>query len=266
MIWLLMLIFFLIALYLFAIFPRFSKKKKLLKYQYVHYAHRGLHNEEYPENSLKAFENALRHGFGIELDVQLTKDKEVVICHDFNLKRACGIDKEIDACTYEELCQYSLFKTEYTIPRLKDVLDLIDHQVPIIIEIKQKGINCEICKLTADLLDTYHDSYIVESFNPMAMHWYMKNRPQVIRGQLSSDFSKNKDVHPVMGFLFKHLCANFLSRPDFIAYDIDESHEFSFQLLKKWICSVGWTCKSEKEYEKVKKDFDIIIFEGFIPK
>ena len=56
MIWLLMLIFFLIALYLFAIFPRFSKKKELLKYQYVPYAHRGLHNEEYPENSLKAFE------------------------------------------------------------------------------------------------------------------------------------------------------------------------------------------------------------------
>lgn len=266
MIWLVIFLFLLLFFYLFLIFPRFSKKKELLRYQSVDYAHRGLHNEKYPENSLKAFENAIKHNYGIELDVQLTQDDVVVICHDFNLKRVCGIDKEIDTCTYEELCQYRLFNTEYTIPTLKSVLELIDHQVPIIVEIKQKSIDCKTCELTARLLDAYHDNYVVESFNPLAMHWYMKHRSHVIRGQLSSDFSKNKEVHPLMGFLFKHLCANFLSRPDFIAYDIKDAHELSFQLLKRFICSVGWTCKSEDEFKKVRNDYDIIIFEGFLPK
>ena len=87
----------LIALYIYCIFPRFSKRKALEPYKKYDYAHRGYHNDVFPENTLAAFENAKNHGYGIELDVQLTKDNICVIAHDFHLLRACGIDKQIDA-------------------------------------------------------------------------------------------------------------------------------------------------------------------------
>lgn len=256
----------LILLYLYLIFPRFSRKKEIEPYFKFMYAHRGLHNQDFPENTLAAFERAKNFGYGIELDVQLTKDQIPVICHDFNLKRVSGIDRQIDTCTYEELKQVKLFNTTYTIPTFKEVLDLIDHKVPLIIEIKQKGINCQTCVKICELLDQYQNNFVIESFNPMAMNWFLKNRPNFIRGQLSSDFSSDSTMHPLLRFSLKHLLANVLSRPDFIAYDIVHRKEFSFQILKHFITTVGWTCKNEKMMEEIKKDYDFIIFENFLPK
>ena len=57
-----------------------------------YYAHRGLHDNETdaPENSMAAFRKAVDTGYGIELDVQLTKDRIPVVFHDESLKRVCG--------------------------------------------------------------------------------------------------------------------------------------------------------------------------------
>lgn len=263
---LLLFLISLIGLYIYCIFPRLSKQKEMLSYKKYNYAHRGLHNELYPENSLAAFENAKNHGYGIELDVQLTKDNICVIAHDFHLLRACGIDKQIDECTYEELQQYSLFHSEYKIPKLEEVLQIIDHQVPLIVEIKQKSLNCRVCVEAQKLLDKYLTNYIVESFNPIAMNWYLKNRPTIIRGQLSSDHRKDKTMNPALAWILNHSLMNFLSRPDFMAYDIEYRNEFTFSILSKCICSVIWTVKSQLDIDQLRKQHDIFIFEGFQPK
>lgn len=264
MIYLVCLLVCCLLLYVYMIFPRFSKKKAFEKFERVHYAHRGLH-DIYPENSLPAFEKAKNFGYGVELDVQLTKDEIVIVSHDFHLKRSCGIEKEIDNCLYEELRSLHIFNSEYTFCTFEEVLNIIDGKIPLIIEIKQKGINCSTCEKVAKILDTYSGDYVVESFNPIAMNWFLKHRNAVIRGQLSSDFSKDEKMHPVLKFALKHLLGNFLSRPDFIAYDIQHRKEFSFQLLKHFTKTVGWTCKSEKMEEDIQKDYSCIIFEDYLP-
>lgn len=213
------------ALYIYCIFPRFSKRKALESYKKYYYAHRGYHNDVLPENTLAAFENAKNHGYGIELDVQLTKDNICVVAHDFHLLRACGIDKQIDECTYDELKEYKVFNSEYSIPKLESVLELIDHKVPMIVEIKQKGANCQVCVEAQKLLDQYKTNYVVESFNPIAMNWYLKHRPNLIRGQLSSYFKTDKNMNKYLKFCLKHYLLNFLSRPDFVAYDVDNYEE-----------------------------------------
>lgn len=256
----------LILLYIYCIFPRFSKKKELEKYKTYLYAHRGFHNDEFPENTLPAFDRAKNHGYGIELDVQLTKDNVCVVAHDFHLLRACGVDKQIDELTYEELQQYTVFNSSYKIPKFEEVLKLVDHKVPLIVEIKQKGGNCQVCIEAQKFLDAYGSNYVVESFNPIAMNWYLKNRPNLIRGQLSSDHSKDPKMNKVLAWLLKHSITNFLSRPDFMAYDVNYRHEITFSLLNKVMTTVLWTIKDETTYQEVKKNYDLFIFEDFSPK
>ena len=83
-----------ICLYLLAIMPRIYKKPDMAPFQNWLYAHRGLHDNETdaPENSLKAFKKAVDGNFGIELDIQLTKDGIPVVFHDYSLKRIFGVE------------------------------------------------------------------------------------------------------------------------------------------------------------------------------
>ena len=108
--------------YLALVMPRIFHRPQ--KSRETYYAHRGLHNNagNAPENSLAAFEKAVKAGYGIELDVQLTRDNQVVVTHDFHLRRNCNVQKEVDACTYEELQQYPIFFSKERIPLLTEVL------------------------------------------------------------------------------------------------------------------------------------------------
>ena len=117
---------FLFCLYFYCIMPRFSRKKEAKKFLHYLFAHRGLFtpDQSIPENSMAAFTHAIRHGYGIELDIQLTKDKQVVVFHDHTLTRMCGIDLPVCEMTYEELQKFSLLHTEEKIPLFEDVLKL----------------------------------------------------------------------------------------------------------------------------------------------
>ena len=130
-------------------------------------AHRGLHNnKDLPENSLGAFENAIKHGYGFEFDVWLTKDNQLVVHHDPKLVRTCGragIITEIDSSKLEE---YKLMNTNYSIPTFKQTLDLVDGQVGLVIEIKPTKRVDETCSKIWDILKDYKGNYCIESFYP----------------------------------------------------------------------------------------------------
>ena len=104
------IVFIIVVLYLLMIMPRMVKRPDFRPFTGRLYAHRGLHNNETnaPENSMNAFAKAVDAGYGIELDVQLTKDEKMVVCHDFDLKRICGKDVKVRDLTYEELQQYPI--------------------------------------------------------------------------------------------------------------------------------------------------------------
>lgn len=265
---LLLLILIFILFYLLMIAPHFPRKKQTNSFCRKCYAHRGLFNNEkgVPENSLSAFQLAVKHGYGIELDVQVTKDNQIVVFHDNTLSRVCGIDMLVRGKTYQELSELSLFQTQEKIPLLKDVLALVNGSVPLIIEIKLPIIDTYTCVLVNEQLKDYSGSYCIESFNTLVLQWYKKHRPDIIRGQLSANLTRPvADGGFILSFLVKHLLTNFLGRPDFISYCYKDTHNLSF-ILNKYLyrsMTVAWTIDSPKAYANSLNCFDSFIFEGF---
>ena len=253
-------------LYTAMICPGRKREHPILKVK--HFAHRGFHGEAgIRENSMAAFRRARELGYGIELDVQLTKDDVLVVHHDYDLKRTCGTGKYIRDLTYEQLCRYRLMGTEERIPRFVDVLREIDGKVPLLIELKMETFNTKLCRLAAEVLDHYHGLYCMESFHPYALYWFKKHRPQVIRGQLSEQFFKEKEwKHIPAYFVMKNLLTNFITKPDFIAYHYKYKDCLPLKICRKLyrIPVYGWTFRSKEDYEENQKCFHGFIFERFM--
>ena len=259
----------LVILYLFLIMPRMAGKPDTSALRGVYYAHRGLHDNksEAPENSLPAFRLAVENGYGIELDVQLTKDEKVVVFHDNTLKRVCGIDSPVNAYTYEELQEFSLFRTGEKIPLFSEVLKIIDGKVPLIMEIKMVDSKTRVCELADVLLKDYRGVYCMESFHPFAVRWYKKHRPEVVRGQLSAAFGREGEKESAAMVLVHYLLTNFATKPDFIAYSHRGADNLSRQLCRYLYrnLAVAWTIRSQEELNRNRGKFDLFIFEGFQP-
>lgn len=256
-------------LYLLMIMPRICGKPQKSPHMGVLYAHRGLHDNKTPapENSMKAFEMAVEAGYGIELDVQLTKDGIPVIFHDFTLERMCGVSGKVENMTYEQLKGLRLLNTEEKIPALKEFLDMVNGRVPLIVELKVEWTNLELCPVVDKMLTDYKGVYCIESFNPLALVWYRRNHPEVMRGQLSTNFRRDGNYKNAAYFLLTHLLTNCITSPDFVAYNCKFKSEPGRRICRKMYknLAVAWTVKSQKQLESLEKDFDLFIFDSFIP-
>ena len=256
--------------YLFASAPGIHKKKKWQHLTGWDYAPRGLYDNEHgiPENSMAAFRRAVDKGYGIELDVHLTADNQLVVFHDDTLTRMCGMNKKISSFLYSDLMQLRLLGTEEGIPLFKDVLELIDGKVPLIIELKVDGSNQNLlCPLVWQLLSRYKGDYCIESFHPFVLQWFKRHEPQVVRGQLSCNFFKENPHCDIVLFLMSNLMTNFFTHPDFIAYkylDLDNPAVIYNRKLFH-IMTVVWTIPGKPTYDRFKNKVDVMIFEGFEP-
>ena len=162
--------------YLFVIIRPRAKKcenKALL----CDYAHRGLHGETVPENSLLAFDLAAKEEYGIELDVQLSADGEVMVFHDYRLARMTGCEKKLCELTAAELSGLRLKGTDEKIPTFREVLALVDGRVPLLVELKGESTDTSLCPKVAELLREYGGAYCIESFNPLLLGKMRKQLP-----------------------------------------------------------------------------------------
>ena len=105
------------------------------------YAHRGLHSEGVPENSMAAFEAAKNAGYGVELDVHLLADGNLAVIHDSDLQRVTGKTGKIEELTTRQLRDHRLCGTEEIIPEFAHVLELFQGSAPLIVELKTAGNN-----------------------------------------------------------------------------------------------------------------------------
>lgn len=270
-----------------------ERRKKMKPFEETYIAHRGLFsnkgNNKYrgkemkkdfliekskeeppvaPENSLEAFRLAVEHGYGIELDVQMSADGQLVVFHDGDLKRMCGISKKVIECTYDELSRMSLLHSKQRIPLFRDVLELVAGQVPLLVEVKPEGDYIKTCESLRDHMTHYKGIYCMESFHPKAVQWFRKNCPDIARGQLADSFPKKKEIHHnLIQFLLSNLLFNFLGRPDFIAYNHKHKNQFSYRLCRKLykVYNAAWTIRSRDELERARDVFTIFIFDSFIP-
>ena len=230
------------------------------------YAHRGLHGGGVPENSLAAFEKACAEGFGIELDVQLSSDGEVMVFHDYTLVRMTGVEKKVCDLTAEELGELCLAETEEKIPTLREVLALVDGRVPLLVELKGENGNTSLCPKVAALLSEYRGPYCIESFNPLLLRAMRKELPDVFYGLLYTNLwreKKGNKKRSMLDLLLSVMFFNFLAKPNFVAYKEIYRDELCVRLATKFYRAPRfvWTVRSEENLALAHRLSEYPIFE-----
>lgn len=235
----------------------------------LNWAHRGLHNitEGIPENSLAAFRAARDRGFSVELDLQLTLDGQVVVFHDLNLERMCGVDVQLNLLTYDQLQAYTLSGTQEHIPLFKDVLETLNGQVPVLVELKPGCPDRKaLCTKALELMRSYKGELCMESFDPRIVGWFRKHAPDILRGQLTMKPYRGElhdsGVNRFCEYALAHVFTNFMARPHFIAHRL-EKKTYCVRLAEKMgAMRFAWTSRQPGNEEF----FDGVIFEGYIPE
>lgn len=249
----------------FLVAPGRASRKASAPFAGRNFAHRGLHTEDksVPENSLAAFSAAADAGYGIELDVQLSKDRQVVVFHDATLDRVCGVKSRVDEKTYDELHSTSLCGTGETVPLFSDVLECIDGRGPLIVELKTGKHNRELCRKTLAILKNYDGDVCVESFDPRIVMWFRFRAPKLVRGQLACRPSRyeRKDASKKAAFMLGNCFMDFMGRPQFIAYETGRKPltvKLAERLGAMRFCWTSHDIKNEKKN-------DAVIFEFYRP-
>ncbi len=254
-----------VLLPLYAVAPGHASRRQKKIFRGVNYAHRGLHSRDrsVPENSLTAFRRAAKDGYGIELDVQLSKDGEVVVFHDDTLDRVCGVHARVEDLTWPELQQLRLCGTDEQIPLLSEVLKSIPGCEALIVELKTGRRNRELCRKTLALLENYHGNVCIESFNPLIVAWFRFHAPDLIRGQLATTMENYADdnIRGVKAFLLHNTLLNFLARPQFIAYRVGRRPLLVRLCTRLGALNVGWTSHEPRS----EQGRDAVIFEFYRP-
>lgn len=212
------------------------------------YAHRGLHGNGVPENSLEAFDLACKSGYGIELDVQLSKDGEVMVFHDSTLDRMTGVEKKVCELDAAELCDLKLENTDEKIPTFKEVLKLVDGRTPILVELKGETTDTTLCPKVAELLKEYKGSYCVESFNPYLIGQMKKLLPDSYRGLLYTNVIRDKKKVTPLNLIVTVMGLNFIGKPNFIAYNELDRNALPVKISTRLYKAprVVWTVKSRE--------------------
>ncbi len=223
-------------------------------------AHRGLWNDNFTENSLSAYENAVTNGYPIEIDVYSSKDGILYSFHDETLLRMTGESGYIYDKTSEELSSLRLAGGNEGIPTFEQVLTLCENKTPLLIEIKNQP-DKKIVERVVNRLKNYTGEFAVQSFNPLYINKVKKLAPEFIRGILGTPNEKTQSKLTYR--VISKLPLNFLIKPDFISYD--------FRALplpnkiKKNIPVIAWTVTDPDTAKKIKPFARNIIFEKFVP-
>ena len=260
------------AAWAFAVKPRIWDKPDLGDIRRYDYAGRGLYDPDkgIPENSIAAFRAALDHGYGVTMDVRVTADGVPVVFRDERLYRMTGAEGSVEDRMLEELHELKLAGTEEEIPTLEEALAVIAGQVPVLIELKVFDENVEyLCAEVCDVLDTYEGVFAIQTTDPRVLRWYRQERNEYIRGQIvdyqmSSGYTwKNR----VWDLFCNSLFMNFLTEPDFISCSLTTRYNPSV-----WLCRLLyriprflWTAMTMEDYEDIKMDGAIAVFERIDP-
>jgi len=225
-------------------------------------AHRGLHTNDFPENTTGAFLNAVRNGYDIELDVRMTKDGKLIVIHDDNLNRLCQIASNVKDLKYDELKSYKILHTTETIPLLSDVLEIIPTTTRLLIELKSSKNNKKLVSSFFKIMHRYNHSYAVHSFSPYIVYLTKNINPKIARGQISKKYKFSP-----MGFLLARLSFNVFTKPDCITYKFADLPYLKLDKLKlKGMTVISYTVTNEQDLIFVKSRYHNAVFEDFLPK
>ena len=213
-------------------------------------AHRGLWNEKVSENSLEAFRLAIKNNVAIELDIHLTKDNDLVVIHDEKLERLTGKEGIVEDLTTKELQENYKLLDGQKIPRFEEVLELVNEQVPILVELKVFRKNYKpLAKKAEEVLSKYikdKKNIVLISFDPRSL-WPFKHKGYVrlLLVAKSDEYTFTWFRHTVEGLdvetvLFKEKRVRRYAKRHFMN---------------------AWTIRSEKDIEDVLPYVDTLTFD-----
>lgn len=226
------------------------------------YAHRGLHGSGLPENSPAAFAAAMARGLGIECDIQRSRDGQAMVFHDGTLDRLTAEQGPVAARSADELGRIALSSGSDTIPTLRQVLDQVGGQVPLLIEIKSPrgpgGRLGAICLAVRRVLEGYPGQHAIMSFDPRIVRWFARHSPLTVRGLVVTE----EDDKALPGMVRRRL-ALWHARPDFLAYDIrDLPSRFAAGQRRRGLPVLTWTVRTADHRDRAAAHADAPIAEG----
>jgi len=239
-------------------------------------AHRGLHDLDAgrPENSMSAIMAAVCAGYGIELDVQMSKDGVAMVFHDYDLKRLTGTHGAVAQTTSTDLRRTKLLGSNEGIPALWDVLHRVNGAAPLLIEIKDQdgalGENIGALEVAvAEELQDYSGPVAVMSFNPHSVFALSRLCPTIPRGLVTEKFSR-QDWPTVPDATL----ATLAELPDFartgssfISHDaVDLRSPHVARIKQQGGVILCWTIRSAAAEARARKYADNITFEGYLAK
>lgn len=211
------------------------------------------------ENSAGAIAAAAARGFGVELDVQLSRDGEAMVFHDYELDRLTIEQGPLAGRTAAELQAIRLYVGNEVIPRLAEALGTIAGRVPLLVEIKSRQRRADaLCRAVARDLDGYGGPAGVMSFNPEVGAWFARHAPHVLRGLVVTEHGRRG----LRGRIERRL-ALWRARADFLAYDVrDFPSRFAAAARSRGLPVYTWTVRSEADRASAAAHADQIIFEA----
>ncbi|MFJ6325460.1 MULTISPECIES: glycerophosphodiester phosphodiesterase [unclassified Rhizobium] len=224
-------------------------------------AHRGYHdmNKEVWENTLSAFSRAIEAGFAIECDLHYASDGVPVVFHDDDLQRVCNLPGEVRDRTSAELGLLSIGGTKDKIPTLKQLLQLCDGKVPLVLELKgREGDDEGFAEAVLEVLEGYKGHVSLMSFD----HWLLKDlkalgSPYPVG--LTAEGNKPETF-------FQHDEAMQLGL-DFISYFFGHlPNPFITAQRQRGIPVITWTVRDEAARKHTFANADQMTFEGFDPR
>lgn len=216
-------------------------------------AHRGLHDEKFTENGLLAFENAINHGVAFEFDIHLTKDNELVVCHDEDLKRTTGKEGIIEDLTLKEIRDNYRLLDGGVVPTLQEVFDLNQERVPMVIELKVFRKNYKpLAKRCIEAFKQIKDkrNAMIISFDPRSL-WPLKHE-----GFIRSLLVAKSDEYT---WFFRHTVESV----DLEDVLFEESRVRRY--AKKHFTN-AWTIDSKERLEKVLPFVDTLTYQYIEPE
>ncbi|UWP98047.1 glycerophosphodiester phosphodiesterase family protein [Aliiroseovarius crassostreae] len=236
-------------------------------------AHRAFHDVKNgrPENSRAAIEAAVERGYGIEIDLQLSKDRQAMVFHDYDLARLADATGPIQQRSADELGAIGLRGGNEGIPSFDEVLALVAGRVPLLVEIKdQDGAmgprTGQLEQAAAQCLEHYRGDVAIMSFNPHAIAEFAKHRRDLPLGLVTCAYLQ--EDWPLLPAATRHHLRDIPDfdrvGADFISHDVNDLTNPAVRRLKdRGLPVLCWTVRSQEVEKTARQIADNVTFEGY---
>ncbi len=237
-------------------------------------AHRGLHDKArgVVENTRVAARAAVARGYAIECDIQLTRDGEAVVFHDFTLDRLTQGKGRLDQHSGDELAGIAFRARAETIPKLSDFLEEVAGKTPLIIEIKSAfDGDLRLAARARAILAGYDGPAALKSFDPTPLAFLRAagfERPLGLVAQARYDLAEWPELAPPRRLELAALSDFSAVRPDFLSWHVGDLPHATPELCRNGLGLpvVTWTVRSNDDRARAATWADQMIFEGFEPE